>query len=605
MIDCSTNILDLIHNHPEQVRNALGIGDNDNYIILQPFSPEYESQNCIFIDNRVDDYVGDIMVYVIIGIGYEPSTPALVNGSGEIVATGISIFDEVNNIYCYRLKDYACDINSGLFVRTQKKRFWVNAYVCEEGSDLGSVNGGRFVEYGGNVTLRAYPDESDYTVTWTDTSDPELPVTIDSNALTHTINNIVRDYSIKTCFIAPPPKHTFRVFTNDGKINNLDLNRMVDGYKLGDVSVEFTISGTAYTIDTSEYDYGQIGTFDFNTAQIGWINNNQDIEHNLDRGIILYNVPSNISLTVTSTVYSGVCCYTNECTDTIEYTKFKGFIYNEENENDYNDLTSCELQYPSYEWTALEEEPPIGSIFIHEEPSLPSTARCCDYFFIKVLDEQQTGVYDYYYRNCTDNNIYLDDDCYDLPSEPSSSVTIDSLTEDTTYYAIFEPKTSTLNIQSEDDDNKSSVMIEDFCYCEDYTMYVEITQEEAAGHNPVACDTIPTSGGAEYICIYDDGYKYYQRHQYRETGAYDTGNFNIVTLKELIGSKIYIMASETDRDEFRVHYYWGVEYNGVDIMEQFVSESRCANQPYYYKCGMFDFVMCGGTLDIILKELPL
>jgi len=596
MIDCSTNIIDLINNHPEQVRTALGIGDNDNFIILQPISGEYAGQDCIFTDNRVDDYTGDITAYIIIGLGYEPSTPALIDGGGQILSNALLPLNEDNkdNIYYAIIKGYSCDINSGFFVQTQRKRFWVNGYVCEEGSDLGRVDGGRFVEYGGNVTLWAYPNESDYTVTWTDTSDPETPVTIDSNALTHTINNITRDYSIETCFVVPPAKHTFRVFTNDGKISNLDLDRMVEGYKLGDVRVDFILEGTTYTIDTNNCDYGQIKTFDFNTAQESWINFSSNSEHNLDRGVILYNVPDNISLTVTKTAYSDVCCYTNDCSDTMAYTSFKGF-YSYESENDYNDLNSCEMQYPTYAYELYSDDntaPDIHDSLIHFLSSLPETVGCCDYYFIKV-PTGTPNVYNYYQRDTVSDTIYLKTiECYG-ELDNSETVVIPSLTSDMSYFSIFEPNTNAIKLVNEVSE-KVTISIQDYCDCTN-TTYIPIPCNEAI--NPMSYDSIPTVSDYEYIRV---GNVCYRRSDYRETGVYKLNGFTDVTINEIVGSKVGILCTG-DNDGFTGVYYWDVLFNQSSIQQSFVCEDNC-EAVTYDKCPNFYFAMCQSGLTITINK---
>lgn len=600
MIDCSTNIIDLINNHPEQVRTALGIGDNDNFIILQPTEGEYAGRECIFTDNRVDDYIGNIIAYVIIGIGYEPSEPAVIDGMGETLSNTLTFIDAENNIYRCDIKGYSCNINSGLFVRTQRQRFWVNAYVCEEGRELGVVEGGQFIEYGGNVMLRAIPGESDYTVTWTDTSDPAHPIIIDNHTTTHTINSIVRNYSIETCFIAPPPKHTLRIFTNDGKISNLNLTRMIDGYKLGDVRVDFILEGTTYTIDTNNCDYGQIKTFDFDTALSGWINNN------LDRGIILYNVPNNIELSITSIVYSEVCCYTHECSDTMTYTSFKGF-YSEESENDYNDLGDCELQYPIYEWELYSDDntpPNIDGGFIHSVSIYPDNANCCDYFFIEVPTEQQ-GVYNYYYRNTVGNTIYLNSiECYGNPISNQTSITISSMDADTTYYAVFEPKYSKIILINKTEQPKVSISIEDYCECTN-NIYTPIPCNEAPSDPPAyAPGGIPTTGGPEYIQV--NGICYHNTN-YRETGAYALTNFTDSTIYDIVGSRVGVLCTG-DTQGFIGHYEWVVSYNQTVITNLFEGESMCEDlsDEYYNKCVNFYFTVCStpeDTLSITLSSL--
>lgn len=603
MIDCSTNILQIIREHPEQVRTALGIGNGDNYIILQPISGIYEDQDCIFIDNRVDDYVGYIYAYIIIGIGYEPDMPALIDGSDMIVESNLLIINQENNIYGCQIKNYSCDINSGLFVRTRRKRFWVNAYVCEEGNNLGYVEGGRFVEYGNPVTLRAIPNESDYTVTWTDTSDPESPVVIDSNALTHTINNITRNYYIETCFIAPPKTHTFRLFTNDGKISNLDLNKMVDGYKLGDISVSFILNGTTYTLDTTRCGYGQIKTFDFRTGDENWINFNSNTEHSLDRGIILYNVPEDISFQLTSITYDGTCCYTNECEETIQYTSFKGWITESNNVYDYNTLHSCELHYPTYEWIEYTSGTPgVNETFIETKESLPETAVCCDSYFIEVPDGETPSTSTYYYRNTNpnDDDITLNvSDCYGVLDPSETTITIQSLVDDVDYFAIYEPMSSNIVFKNSSGTDKTTIGVNDYCECCRYK-YMQIPESVAVAHNPQGIPSIPDpndDNSPEYI-VY--GNIYYRKIQYRETGAYYNIGDKSATVKEMRGTRINV-SSNAYTNEFPSEYYWDVFLNGYPITGDFNGESFY-NTLEYHESDEFAFNVCGDGLNIILYK---
>lgn len=607
MIDCSTNILQIIREHPEQVRSALGIGLNDNYMILQPISPEYENQDCIFVDNRVDDYVGHIKVYAIIGIDYEPDVPAVIDAFDEPFEYYLTTLSSEHNIYCCVIKNYSCDTNSGIFVRTRKKRFWVNAYVCDEGSELGYVEGGCYVEYGNNVTLTAHPNNSNYTVTWTDVSDPLSPVITDNNSSAYTINNITSNYTIETCFIVPPKTHTLRVFTNDGKISNLDLDKMIDGYKLGDVSVTFTLDGTEYTINTDECEYGQIRVFDFGTAEQRWINYPNN-EHSHDRGIILYNVPEGMSIQLTSIKYSDTCCYINGCSDTVDYTSFKGWVKEENNENNYNALESCELHYPTYEYVSYgSENPNINATYIHSKDSLPSNVLCCDPYFIKVPDSSSETGYMYYYRNIVTDEDYIGlNECYSYEYPETSETIIVTFLSDSPesidYFTIYEPFTSTITFDTIDGTNKVCIGINDYCNCTEYK-YIQIMQD-CLSAQPLQYSDLPDPNdpnNPEYVQLANTR-RFYRKTQYRETGTYYISGFNTFAVKEIRGSRISVVADAYDTDSFSGIYKWSVALNDVDIpvASSFNGESFYPGWDWF-KTEEFSFNVCGDDDTLTIK----
>ena len=417
MIDCSIDIDDLMMNHPEDARSTFGIGEEDNLIILAPD----DGSGCIFLNNRVDDYTGAINVFIFTSIKYIPTAVYYMSNGGMIREDVSDTIDENNRIYRVQIKEnnYTCSSDNGFQVVTARQRFLVDVHICEGGDDKVSIrNGSRYVGYGDNATLTAaiIDDPRTYMVSWTDVTDPEhpLPLTPDTYASrqdenrqdysriatsTCTLRNITSDRSIEVCYQRIPKEYTFRLFTNDGKIKNLDLNRMVDDYKLGDVSVTFTVNNEPITISTANYiGYGIVQTYDFMTNTFDVIEYPETDRHYFDRGIILYHVTDMHELTISSTVYEVDCtymdCTTEErdcekllpdfCENTkTQYTSFLGWVKTPGDPNNYNNLSLCSLHYHTFQWEQI-EEPNVLPAFIHEQESLGSEVKCSDFYYNKA-----------------------------------------------------------------------------------------------------------------------------------------------------------------------------------------------------------------------------
>lgn len=665
MIDCSINILDLVYNHPEDVRSTFGIGEDDNLIIL---APDVES-GCIFRDNRVDDYTGDIKAYILIGRGYIPNSVYCTDGEGVVSEWPIDELSYEYGIYVAGIKDYGCNGNNSIQVGTYRERFWVDVTICDGSEDLGQiVNGGRYVGYGDNITISAMPNEQNYTTIWTDITDPEHPIPLPSETsvdFSRTIFNITSNRRFEVCFIAIPKRSTFRLFTNDGRIDNLNLSRMVDGYKLGDVSVTFEVDGEDVTISTENSGYGVIKTYDFNTGTFSDIIYTQPSQHALDRGIILYNLLDTQELTVSAIQYTNDCCYVNcdegdvecltikntLCETPVDYTTFKGWVntLGSSNEN-YNNLSSCNLIFPEYIWEQI-EQPLVDSEFIHTKNSLPSEALCGDYYYISTnlyytlyndepppeAEEQGVevppSIYDtyippvdeftaeyvhvitwitptqqrnrwfrrensdtgYFSRSIQSNNISLNGNCYEyLDSETWQQDFTQSFSEDITFYAIFEPNTSTLSLKSSNIvASKNTIGIID--YCNAYEYFEIAPSEIPLTAHPMGMNSIPLTineNSYEYIRV---GNTYYQKQEYyRESGA-TIGHMGV--FKEIIGTKIFLKIMGNINNNL----VWSIVQGDSDITHFFNGSCLCQDV-LPYECPELNFIMCKDIIFLIDSE---
>ena len=444
MIDCSINIDDLIQNHPEDARSTFGIGENDNLLIL---APEDDGRGCVFLDNRIDDYNGLIRAFILVGVGYVASALSYMH-NGSIVKDDVEVVDEDNRIYYREIKpgNYTCSSDNGIQVITNRQRFLVDVHICEGGDDKVSIrNGSRYVGYGDNAPLTAaiIGDATTYMVSWTDVTDPEHPVPLtpdtyasrqDENrqdysrigTSTCTLRNITSNRSIEVCYQRIPKEYTFRLFTNDGKINNLELQRMTDDYVLGNVGVNFMVNGEATSISTTRY--GVIHTYDFQTNTFGTIEYPENHRHYFDRGIILYHVTDMDELTIWSNEYEVDCCYvecdpkqTSGCEKALDahcknpktkYTEFLGWVKTPGDTNNYNNLPLCNLDYHTFEWEQI-EEPNVSPEFIHEQDTINRDAKCSDFHYITanqyyVPYEGSLPPYAWVYFKEVSSEIYAD-----------------------------------------------------------------------------------------------------------------------------------------------------------------------------------------------------
>lgn len=592
MIDCSIDINDLVYNHPEDVRSTFGISESDNFVILAPD----DERGCIFMDNRIDGYNGNVNAYILISRGYVPSVLYTQDETDIPIEWAISPINTEYGIYYAEIKGYACSINTAIYVTTQRERFWVDVTICEGGEELGQItNGGRYVGYGDNITISAMPYGRNYITTWTEITDPEHPIPLPSDTsidFSRTINNITSNRRFEACFSRQPKTYTFRLFTNDGKISNLNLERMAEGYKLGDVSVTFEVNGEEITVSTENSGYGVIKTYDFNTGTFGDIIYTSPSPHSLDRGVILYNVNETQELNVSAITYKSECCYIdcsdndavcenirdNLCASMVECTSFNGWVnsldlipYN------YNNLSNCDLIYPTFAWQQI-TRPQIDDEFIHPKDSLPTEALCNDYYYISTNNN-------YYSRSCINNDITLSDSCYTyMDSNEWDERFTSSFSNNITFYAVFKPKTAIINLKiSSDISYKNAIGIIDYCFTYNYfEVQLSDIPETAI---IMAMNDIPSvvdENSYEYIRV---GSTYYQKRvYYRESGAVPRQSGEV---KEIIGMKISLGVLGITDNTIR----WEIEQNENDITQYFNGHSGCEGI-LPYECQELSFTMC-------------
>lgn len=479
MIDCSIDILNLITNHADEARRTLGLSENESVLLIGPAEGDF--LGCLFTDSRVDDYEGMIYVYCFLGEEYLPGNPPIIDSNGNPVgAERLEGSYEDYKIYLFLIKMFSCELGSGLFINTVKERFWVKATLCESETPLGIItDSGRYVQYGGYVTLTALPNRNTYSTTWTDITDPDNPVVISNSQTSCTINNVTNNHRVEVCFTAPPATYTFRLFTNDGKIGGLCIDSMRDGYKLGDVSVSFANNDQQVSLSTSSYGYGTIVTYDFDEINpLNIVDLSSDNEHMYDRGIILYHAPCDLTLSISSTPYSDSCSYVrsdatslspcaSEQVRNVSFTSFVGWSefddeYNYQHE--YSDLGVCELHYPEFSYILI----PNATASIYDEYAVeminvPTIVECNSPSYIRVGN--------LYYQRINNNTFSFSPDvCYYENfdnSRPRSFTFVNSqyYYEVVSLYAIFEPLTSSVMFQCKP--LKSLIVANDYCNCND------------------------------------------------------------------------------------------------------------------------------------------
>ena len=670
MIDCSINIDDLISNHPEEVRSTFGVGDNDNFIILAP----NDGSGCIFANNRLDDYEESIRAFILVGVGYIPSILYRIDGGNIVDRWDIDIVNETYKIYYCDIKNCTCSSNLVLQVSTYRERFWVDVNLCEGGEEYGRIiKGGKYVGYGDNIMMAALPNDiGNYMVIWTDVTDPQHPIPLPEDPRSWTIPesscnlyNITSNHSIEVCFERIPKRYTFSLFTNDGKIDNMNIEQMMRGYKLGDVKVTFYVNDEETEISTEDCGYGVIKTYDFITGTLDEIVYDETSTHKYDRGIILYNVPDTQELTVGATQYEDGCCHI-DCDDSdhscikekdstcnsIDYTTFKGWI-NEtfaNNSPNYSTLNNCNLIYPTFEWGVVDYVN-MPNEFIHQVEMVPTNALCSDYYYVSTNlyyrpynGEPPSGVWErgvivpaeefdtyvpmvgdfgdsipdyihvyteglvrdkwfkletetpgYFSRNMVSGDIMLDDNCYEyLDSSVWPQEFTQTFSNNVTFYAIFEPTTSTITLNVDNNISDRHVIgIIDYCFT---YQYFEIDPSRIDNRvRIVALPNMPlivNEDSYEYIIV--NNTYYHKEPYYRESG---TESKCPVELKEINGMNIYLrILGETDNT-----LVWNIIQEETPITLHFNGDSPC-NNLLPYQCQELNFVMCNDITFIATRQ---